>query len=318
MREKEEWREWPSTIRSSIEEVSRGQVAQELLRAHYLRQLLTGLSGSGIPCLIIKGEALANTVYSIPGTRSRADSDVFIDIADIGNARQAIEDKGFSVVSPIYKSHQFVVRQAGEASTSFDIDVHWRILNAPQFARTLSFAEAYSQSVEVPDLDSARTLGRVDSLLLACMHRAGSAWHDANRLIWIYDIHLMVEQMNPAELVAFSEKAVNLNVQAVCHEGLNKSRMLFGTLISDPVAERLAVPQNSGLAKKFARSNLALLLDDWRALHNSNARGGLLHELFLPDSETLLQKYRKRRHWWLPLLYLRHAVGGLANRISLK
>ncbi|MFC1720154.1 nucleotidyltransferase family protein [Pseudomonadota bacterium] len=318
MREKEEWLGWPAEICTVMEDASKGQVAQEMLRAHYLRKLLKGFSDAAIPHLLTKGEALANTIYPIPGTRTRADSDVFIAIEDIGKARQAIIDNDFRIVSPIYKSHQFVVRQAKEATVSFDIDVHWRILNAPQFARTLSFAEAYGQSVEVPGMHSVRTLGRVDSLLLACMHRAGSDWHDRDRLIWIYDMHLLVAVMAPAELAAFAEKAVNHNVQAVCLDGLNRTSEFFGTLFPKSIAARLAAPEIRGLATRFVRSNLALLIDDWRALPDSHARMSLLHELFLPNNEALLHKYHKQKRWWLPLLYLRHVLGGITHRITLK
>jgi hypothetical protein len=319
MQDQEEWAGWPLELRHALEESSKAGVAQEMLRAHYLRKLLNGFSDQGVTCLLTKGEALASTVYSIPGTRTRCDSDLFIRIADIARARQAALDSGFVIASPVYKTHQFTVRRAGEAPDVFEFDVHWRILNAPRYARALSFDEAYERSVEVPGTESVRMLNAVDALLLACMHRVASDWHDQERLIWIYDIHLLVSMMTPLQLDDFADRAVRLNIQMSCLDGLIRSRACLGTVLPDDVMDKLASPETPRtLSHRYAESNLGLLIDDWKNLSDSQARRALVRELFLPTGDSLLDKYGKHERWWLPLLYLRQVFGGLAERLTLK
>ena len=319
MQEQEEWLSWPPDLRNELEETSKGDIAQEMLRAHYLRQLLKVFSDLGVPCLLTKGEALANTLYPTPGTRTRCDSDLFIPIDGIGKATQAVADAGFAIVSPLYKSHQFTVRRSGETPDVFEFDVHWRILNAPRYARTLSFGETWGHSVVVPGMESVRTLGVVDALLLACMHRAGNEGHDRNRLIWIYDIHLLGSAMAPEQWLAFADKAVMLNVQTPCLDGLNTSRACFGSVLpSDAMNKLSSAEMPSTLARRYAHSNLGLLIDDWKSLPDSRARRELIRELFLPNGESLLRKYHKEERWWLPLLYLRHVFGGLTHRLTLR
>jgi len=319
MRDQEEWVSWPLELRHAFEGISKAGVAQEMLRAHYLRGLLKGFSNLGMPCLLMKGEALANTLYSTPGTRTRCDSDLFIRIDDIARARQAVLDAGFVIVSPVYKTHQFTVRRSGEAPDVFEFDVHWRILNAPRYARALSFDEAYKRSIEVAGMESVHTLNAVDALLLACMHRVASDWHDRERLIWIYDIHLLVSAMTPSQLGNFADRAVNLNVQMSCLDGLSRSFECFGTVLPDDVTDNLASPETPRtLSCRYAESNLGLLIDDWKNLPDSQTRRALIRELFLPTGDSLLDKYGKQERWWLPLLYLRQVFGSLAQRLTLR
>ena len=314
-----EWIGWPLELRNALEEGSKAGVAQEMLRAHYLRKLLQGFADRGIPCLLTKGEALANTVYPTPGTRTRCDSDLFIRIEDVPTARQAVLDAGFVIVSPIYKTHQFTVRRPGEMPDVFEFDVHWRILNAPRYARALPFNEVWDSSVELPGMASVRTLNAVDTLMLSCMHRLGSDWHDKERLIWIYDIHLLIAAMSPEQLGEFAAKAVRLDVQRSCLQGLTRSQECFGTDLPSDIMVKLAAPEKPrSIACRYARSYLALFIDDWKQLPDSQARRTLVRELFLPSGESLMHKYGKEDRRWLPLLWLRQVFGGLAQRLSLR
>jgi hypothetical protein len=316
---RDDWVDWPPEVQHTLEESSKTRVAQEMLRAHYLRKLLNSFADRKVACLLTKGEALANTLYPTPGTRARCDSDLFIRIVDIDAARRAALDVGFVIVSPVYKTHQFVVRRRGETPDVFEFDVHWRILNASRFACTLSFEGVFQNSIQLPGLEPARGLNAIDSLLLACMHRAGSDWHDRERLIWIYDIHLLVSAMTPAQLDEFAAKAVRLDVQRSCLEGLTRANECFGTAVPKKIMQKLASPEAPRtLRRRYVQSNLGLLIDDWKQLPDARARRALLRELFLPSPESLLHKYGKEDRRWLPLLRLRQVLGGLAERISLR
>jgi hypothetical protein len=163
---------WPQEFRGSLRDISKAQVAQEMLRGHYLRELLTRFAAVGIRCLLIKGEALACTLYPLPGTRTRGDSDIFIAIADIDKAREAVADCGYVIASPLYKSHQFTVRGKGAGADVFEFDVHWRLLNAPRFARKISFEEAYEHSIELAGMAPARaSMPSIPSCCIACTVR---------------------------------------------------------------------------------------------------------------------------------------------------
>jgi len=240
---------------------------------------------------------------------------------DIAAVRQAAEQAGFAVVSTVYKTHQFSLRRDSGPESSVAFDVHWRILNAPRFARVLSFDEAYQDSVKAPGLKSARMLNSTDALLIACMHRLGSERHDGNRLIWIHDIHALVSTMTPTQLNGFTKKAVARNVQATCLDGLRMAQDRFHTSIPAEVLSELERPEfqsDKSLSKLYSDSYLSLLINDMKNLPDMHSRLSLLGELFFPSPDALMRKYERNNRLWLPLLYLQQVVGGITKRLLLR
>ncbi len=314
-----QWDSWPEQVREQLTHAMRTGVAFDLLRGYEVANLLVELTRRGIAFLVTKGEALARTHYASPALRSRCDTDLFIDLNDINRVQTALLESGYKVVPPIYKSHQFMGVKQHRTGTPVVFDIHWRILNAPQFARAIDFAEALEHSIPLPGMDGCRTLGSVDSLLLACMHRKGSVLHDEDRLIWLYDIHLLVSALTPEQLQAFVQKAAGKNAQAACLDGLQRAQTCFHTKIPAAALENLATTEPEvTLCRRFHASNLSLLLDDLRCLPGMRSRLGLLGELFFPPPQSLMRKYGRKNPFWLPLLYLRHILSGSSTRLSLR
>jgi len=312
------WQGWPEDLRHRLQEELRAAVAYDLLRSHCIPALLGELQRRNIKVLITKGEALARMVYKNPALRVRCDTDLFIDLKDIERVRSAFVDSGYTIIPPIYKSHQFMGVKA-LAGSSIVVDLHWRILNAPQFARAISFNEAYRRSVPLPGMSDCRTLNRVDALLLACMHLKGSEFHEEGRLIWLYDIHLFFSAMTQTQQRDFAQKAVDIHVQQACLDCMLASTAQLHTEVSSILIETLANAQQTGsISRRYAASNLALLLDDLRELPDTKSRAALFRELFFPSPESLLGRYGKTSRVWLPLLYLNQLVGGISRRLSLR
>jgi hypothetical protein len=318
-RNRHDFASWPDPVRGELERFAMAGVAQELLRARHLEHLLKNLARQGIPCILTKGEALARTLYATPGTRSRSDSDLFIPVAAVEAVRRSVVRLGYRIVPPVYKSHQFTVMRPGNASGNVRFDIHWRILNAPRYARVLSFEEVHERSAAVPDLPGARMPCHEHALLIACMHRFSNARHDRNRLIWICDIDALVEAMDEPRLAQFAAIAVEKGVQAECLDGLQPAQQCFGTAVPDGVKARLerARPPESW-TYRLARSQPGLLIADWRELPGATARWGLVRELFVPSAPSLLARYRKESRLWLPVLYARRLLGGLLGRLTVR
>jgi len=311
---KRELDSWPERIREELLKASRSAAAQDMLRAHTLEKILTELGQQGIRVLIIKGAALAITLYEHSRLRTRSDTDLFIHFGDIERIRSSLLNLGLEILTPVYKNHQFVcAKKTTHGSLHFDI--HWRIQNAPQFARVISFDEAWAKSVPVPGVAGARMLNGVDALLLACLHLKGSQHHDEDRLIWLYDIHLLASSLSDGSWGEFERVVVEKGVQAACLDGLLKSRDSFSTEI--PPGFIPALEASHPVQGRFASSNLALLIDDFRCLPGLRSKSNLLKELFLPAPSALMARYEKGNRAWLPILYIRQVVGGVAKRLSL-
>ncbi len=313
------WQTWPDTVRNQLELSSKAGIAHDLLRRERLDRLLQSLSRHGVRCVLTKGEALAATHYPIPGTRTRGDSDLFISLQQIEQAREAITAAGFIVELPVYKRHQFTVREQMGSSGAVVFDVHWRILNAARFARALTFDQVYASASKASQLHGARLISAPHALLVACMHRCGSQRHDPNRLIWIHDLHVLLSSMSRQQLDAFCAVSTECGVSDIVLDGLAVCMQRFGTAVPHWLLQALAEAERVAPARsRFQTSQLKLLMDDFAQLPAGKSRRGLVRDLFTPPQDSLLRRYGKTHAVWLPFLYCRQIVGGIVSRMMLR
>jgi hypothetical protein len=312
------WQELPKEVREPLEQRSRNAIAVEMARSQDLSALLKGMAGQGLELLLLKGSALAYTHYPQPHLRARVDTDVLIDPAGIRQVRALLDDLDYDLVGWTYKSHQFNATREKYGGRVIRYDVHWRANNGAKYARTIGFAEALEESVSVPGVTGGRTLGPVHSLMLACMHWAGTIPNHPDRLIWLYDMHLLVSAMSAEELSTFAARAKSGHIQEECHAALVECSRCFGTIISPNIMPGLAgVSRQPAHTSRFARSQLAVILDDLGQLPDWSSRLDLLREYLFPPADYLLSRYGKEDWYWVPLLYCRYLFGGMFQRISL-
>ncbi|MCA1651536.1 MAG: nucleotidyltransferase family protein, partial [Acidobacteria bacterium] len=205
------WRGWPSDLRRALAAEAASQTALEMLQAQETVTVLEALTQSGVRPLLMKGAPLAYTHYRSPHLRPRGDTDALIPRVERETAGSVLAGLGYArrnLTSGELVSYQYTWSRLDRHGMTHAIDLHWRVSNNQMFAEALSYDELARGSVAVPQL-GGRALGPVHALLLACMHRvvhitapyfADDSIHYGDRLIWLYDIHLLVSQMPPHEL----------------------------------------------------------------------------------------------------------------------
>ena len=319
LKSKADWSELPEQIRKEFLERLRTAGVVEMLRSRDLIQLNHSLQQAGICLLLLKGGALANTHYPEPHLRSRVDTDIFIDLGDINSIREEFVSLDYELQGWIYKSHQFNCFRRDPGFEAVRYDVHWRSNNRSKYARVINYEEAKSEAIPIAELDGVLTLKPTFALLQACVHRAGSERHDPNRLIWLYDIHLLISAMPKSELLEFAHRAVRENVQAICCEAIDRTVACFATSVADQVLEILSAPSvTESAGHRYDNSPLALIFDDLKQLPDMASRLDLLREYLMPPGDYLLNRYHREGRLWIPVLYLRYFFGGLFERISLR
>lgn len=242
------WRTLPSDIRSALAGSFRHQVAVEIERKDLLATTLQALHEENVRCLLMKGAALAYTHYPVPYLRPRCDTDLLVHVDDHTRARAVLESLGYvrgNSVSGKLVSYQETYSKYGRSGMHDVLDVHWKITNSQRFADLLSFEELAERAAVVPELGAAaRGLGPVDALLLACVHMTA---HHPNhqRMIWFYDIHLLIERMAEQDLAEVARLAAVKGVSAICLPAIEQAQAWFGT--------QLPVGQNSPLMLPHAQ-----------------------------------------------------------------
>ena len=66
------WEQYPETLRAALTRHAYQEVAVEMMRAAELREVLEALAQQGLPVLLLKGAALAYTLYPEPHLRTAA------------------------------------------------------------------------------------------------------------------------------------------------------------------------------------------------------------------------------------------------------
>ena len=218
--------------------------------------------------------------------------------------------------------HQSSWNKRDRYGVAHAIDLHWRVSNCQIFAEAVSYDELVSGSVPIHVL-GARALGPVHALLLACMHRVGhvtASWsvndrrHYGDRLIWLYDIHLLASRMSAQELTEFVRLAVERRLKTICLDGLRQSQRCFAMPLPDDVLGALSAagpPEPS--AHYLDRGRLRFMVRDIRSLSNVYDRLRLAREHLFPPAGYMLKTYAVSRRAWLPFLYLRRAVLGISR-----
>ena len=297
-------------------------MAVELLRGREITRVLGALHARGIEPILLKGTPLAYSVYDAPSLRPREDTDLLIRAEDADGVRQVMTDLGHT--APAYCDdvhYQFPFEHEDEFGVAHAFDFHWRLSTQAAFANLLTFEELSAEAVPVPSLGThARAAGDVHALLLACVH---PAMHHQNveRLIWVYDVHLLVRRLIPADLDRFAGLALRKGVAAICAQELSRARERFGTAVPASVLERLSATEDEATAsylrpgrtwKDELVANVSAL--GWRD------RLRLMRRVAFPDPAFMLRSYGLRvgtvDATLLPVLYVLRGLRGLWRVIT--
>ena len=321
---------WPRPILEACREDALGHAMWELRHRDLLMRVLARLATIGVRPVLFKGTALAYTTYPAGALRVRGDTDMFISSGTRSQAAAALEAEGFQ--QQLDASGEFVFYQASfishdEGGGKHALDVHWRINNSELLSRLFEHQELLQNARPVPRLGpDAWAAGNVDALLLACMHRAthqqapyyvdGVAHYGGDRLIWLYDIHLLAGGFSRDDWDALIMRARQKGLVAVCLEGLEQTRASFHTLVPEPV---LATLCRQGEAEAIARYlSGGVLRQQWMdfcAIAGAANKMRFLTQTIFPPASYIRQKYAHSGIEWLPWLYVRRVSGGVLKRL---
>ena len=313
----------PTRLTEPASAVVAGEVAADLLHEARLRELLEALSVAGVTALLIKGVLLAYTHYHRPDLRPRVDVDLLIHPNQRDAAEAVLASLGFE--GDIQASAGLVLHQRSYTKSThgqtFIVDLHWRLANPAVFGHVLSFDEMNATAVKVPHLSvCARGLSPVHSLLVACVHRVAHHFAD-DRLIWLFDIHLIASRLTAVEWSAFAELAAERRVIKVCSAGLDQSVLLFGTNVPEALWRRLpdgvAEAEITATYLRSDRLRVFVVLDDLRALRTWNDRWRLLRDYAFPPVNYMRDVYAPSSELPLAWLYMRRMLFGAWKRAGL-
>lgn len=311
---------WPSIARDTMAQTARHDAVREELHRREIAAVLGALARDRIYPILFKGAALAYSVYETPSARPRSDTDLLIRREDVDAVRRVMIGLGFAA-TPYCDGEllfcQFEMAKTDEFGVDHAFDIHWKISTQALFADVLDYQALATESVHLPAVaPEARAAGPVHALLLACVH---PAMHHRNeeRLIWLYDIHLLASQLSLVEFERFTALALDKRVAAVCRHQLDLARSRLRTVIPERVLHALSTPPSLERSAEYLPRDRRWhdeILGSMRALPRWRDRVQLAREVLLPNSRYMLAAYGVgaggRSAALLPALYVHRALYG--------
>ena len=309
---------WPASIQSALLQRRRDAAAAEIIREQELAKVLDALNAAGLSALLLKGAALAYTHYPQSWMRPRLDTDLLVAPAVRTRAIATLQSLGYQPSTHFggeLVTHQSQLIRTDRHGLLHRVDLHWKIANPQVFADAFSFEELDRRAVRIPQLgSSARTLSPSHSLVLACVHRVA---HHANsdRLLWLYDIVVLLDAMSVRELERASAIADAKHLQPIVAAGVGRALDLIGSRARRPALDGLlrTTSQGDPATVEFLRARRTKLDDlrsDLRALPGWPAKLRLIREHLFPPPAYIRQAYGVSHPVLLPFAYAVRAVSG--------
>lgn len=311
----------PDEIVGQFAAFERQRIAAEMLERAELAHVVRALAGASLKFLLLKGAALAYSVYPAPHLRPRSDVDLlFPEQATMLRACEVLASIGYTA-SAVPDSSLISFEKGLHRTTAggyrHHLDMHWKLANQALFADVLPWHDLDAFAIPLPALDpAARGLGPVHALMHACMHRISHLpWDDdsgmsGDRLIWLYDFHLLAGRIDARGFDDLRRWAAQQRLAGACLDGLRQAQKAFSTPLPDGLLDDLArAARHEAFDASRARTRW---YQEWHNLRSMPARRRLafVREKLFPSRAYMREQYPVDGPVSLAVAYLRRLGNG--------
>jgi hypothetical protein len=290
--------------------------------ASYLFELsgiLAEFSRAGIPVIVLKGAAIALTLYPDPGLRSMNDIDLIVRRSDFESAYSIMAARGYE---PVAQKAPWLNREIGthvglasKHGAKILVDLHWSLLSgsgaapAPTPEWLWGNVEPLKPLADGALLPSARTLTPEAQLLYYSAHLVLLHGYAGSRLLWFYDIYRLLvlwgDRLNWEKVI---HDATLLHWSAVLLSLSAELQALFGVQLPAQVLQSLALSterhteiyiQNRAIHDQTSTKKLLRKL----ALHHPGIQLKIILAAIFPTPAYMKEKYGSKFGAFWYLLY---------------
>ena len=288
-----------------------------------LLPLLDALAKAGIDTLLLKGTALAYSLYQEPAMRPRGDTDLLIRPAALEQARAAFRACGFVPSSSAGPERS---QEDWQIDSGFGfihrVDLHWQAAVLPALQRIRQVDDLFATAVPLPTLSPFAAMPDLAENLFSCainqaMHGSTGFYLDgrkvagAGHLGWLCDVHLIASRLTDGQWQRLAEAALDKRIAPLVRQVLGDAAAVLGTAVPPAILTRLASQRQPCRVTHYLHGagpieRLWLALAGASSLAEGFAE--VIHHLF-PSRARLRRLHPDYPDWPLPLLHLRRIAG---------
>lgn len=298
----------------------RNQAHFSAIQSELNEHIEPALAATGETMIVLKGAALAGTLYELPGMRPMVDIDCFTSRASLAGVAAALngidyaqDNDGLLVPGVAYLEYHLVMKRNGPAD--FMLELHHTLLAAREEHFQIDTEWFLTQTEEFNG--SLRTFTPAAHLLHLAIHLMMHHGEGESDLLHFYDIHLLLERWGGRiDWQALLATTRRMNLDYVVYAALQGCAERFETNLPPefcvaPVGQRVQPVMNfivtrkkpippthtERYLKKLANRPLSTQVD-------------LALRFAFPQPEFMRRRYGLKPAWLWPLSYpLRWAIG---------
>ncbi len=294
--------DFPEHISDQLARHKAMMVANDALKQIELTRLFKAFAEADLAAMLFKGSALAYSLYRKPWLRPRSDNDIFVSPSDRGEFDQLFAKLGYQKLFAIegkYVSYQSTYGKALVGGSVINIDLHWHINNRQMFSDTYTLSELIHRGQTLETIHNTKLEpsiiipSLVDSLLIASIHRSGHH-NKEERLIWLYDIHLLANSLNQDQWTQLCHRAHDKRVSGITLNALETCQDIFGTQLSSRALEQLrnscSANEPSAVFLDQSLSERHYFWADLKSMSTLTAQLGFIRETLFPPPSYVRQQ----------------------------
>lgn len=162
-----------------------------------VKQITTVLEETGIPAVLLKGHALARTVYRDPALRHSSDIDILVKPENIPRCESIFEEMGYTCQLRTFKLFRYTAHHQNFSppKTGLVVELHWTADHGYNLFSPGWLDNALENRVKINSDDlECYTLDPVSHLTFLAYHHIFQ--HQSLRLDWIYDIASLMNSLS--------------------------------------------------------------------------------------------------------------------------
>ena len=310
----------PETIIDEMRQTFLLSCVSSLYMERQLREIIEAFREQGVPVLVLRGPALAFSLYPDPAVRPSGDLDLLVMPEKVVQSRGILENLGyrclakrFEFAKDFFREECFVDHK--NQSNKLPVDLHWVHWELHPFymgSKEAEIQDLFQRSwrVETPNL-VFETLHPVDYLIHSAIHLV-MIHRNEMRLSWIYDTALLAQHLQvPNDWERLQERSVAWRARLPLEQCLKMAQVWAGLDLPDgfddfstwppPTEDEVAVWTDTmhhhwvTILLKRSLANPSLLLK----------RVPALLRLFFPHPDIVRFCYPASSNWLLPVSYVR-------------
>ncbi len=310
----------PEPISGEMRQAFLVSCVRSLHMERQLREIIESFQEEGVRVLVLRGPALAFSLYPDPAMRPSSDLDLLVMPEQVVQARGILESLGYRCLARRFETARDFFREEcfvhqGNHGNNFPVDLHWVHWELHPFfkgSEEVDIKDLFSRAWKVETQTFAfETLHPVDYLIHSAIHLV-MIHKNEMRLSWIYDTALLAQHLQVNnDWETLQERSVAWRARLPLEHCLKMAQVWAGLELPDGFDDfstwpRATEDESAVWADTMRHHWVTILLK--RSLSNPSLllkRIPSLLRLLFPHPDIVRFCYPTSSNWLLPISYVR-------------